>query len=89
MDNLFELSITDDLKQKLIREVILSMVAVAEMDNDNSKIAAKEYRRRLYLLDTNNIKTKCVYAFIKVFGVRFFASILSIVKKIRRKAIYH
>lgn len=84
-----EVSFKYQIQKKLVREIILSMVAVCEMGHEQTEIAVEKYQEKLYLLkESECFVGNVAYSLIKVIGVKKFAGILSVIKQFRRKLLY-
>lgn len=76
------------IKQKLLREIILGIVSVVEMDEESKKGAIAEYEKKLYILRVREFKIRIVYIVIKLIGLKAFSNLLYLIKIIRRKVLY-
>ncbi len=77
------------LKKKLLREVILSIPTIYDMNKDDQKKVISIYTNNLSLLNYTHYKIgQAVYYIIKLFGLKSIAGPLYLLKKIRRKIIY-
>lgn len=77
------------LNKKLLREVILSIPTIYDMNKDDQKKVISRYKDNLKLLNYTHYKIgQAVYYIIKLFGLKSIAGPLYLLKKIRRKFIY-
>lgn len=77
------------LNTKLLREVILSIPTIYDMNIDDQKKVILRYKDNLKLLSNTHYKIgKVVYYIVKLFGIKSIAGPLYLLKKIRRKFIY-
>ena len=69
---------------------MLSMVSVTEMSLEDAVQAISQYDNKMYLLENSRIgRYRMIAKGIRILGVGNFAKILSLVKRMRRKALYH
>lgn len=78
------------ISTKLVREIILYIPNIYEVHGVDRRLAIRLYKENLILLKRGkDIKLKIIYYLICSLGIRLVAMMMFVIKRLRRRIIYH